>query len=109
MYAIISAGGKQHRVTQGERLKIDLVAGKKQGDELLFEVMLLKNDSGYQVGHPLVAGASVKAKVVKNGEDGEGEKDKKILVFKRKRRKQFRKMRGHRQRFTEVQIESISG
>jgi large subunit ribosomal protein L21 len=109
MYAIIVAGGKQHRVVEGERLRIDLIAGKQKGDKVVFEnVLMLKTTDGYKVGTPNVSGATVQASIVDNGDDGEGGKGPKILVFKRKRRKGYAKLRGHRARFTEIKIEKIS-
>ena len=109
MYAIISAGGKQHRVVEGERLRVDLIAGKNKGDSLTFDqVLMVKGEGGYQIGRPTVEGASVSASVVANGEDGQGEKDKKIIVFKKKRTKNYKRKQGHRQRYTEVKIEKIS-
>lgn len=109
MYAIINAGGKQHRVVEGEKLRIDLMAGKNKGDSVTFDqVLMVKTDGGYKVGTPVVDGASVSATVVNNGDDGEGVKGQKVLVFKKKRRKGYHKLRGHRQRYTEVKIEKIS-
>lgn len=114
MYAIISAGGKQHRVKEGERLRIDLIKNLKKGESLTIDqVLMVGGDGAYKIGQPLVAGAKVEATVVANGNvseglDGEGEKGKKILVFKRRRRKQYKKLRGHRQRYTEIQINKIS-
>jgi large subunit ribosomal protein L21 len=108
MYAIIVAGGKQHRVQEGERLRIDLVAGKKRGDKLVFEnVLMVKGAAGYKVGTPNVSGAKVEASVVENGDDGEGLKGIKVWSHKRKN-KGFEKTIGHRQRYTEVKIEKIS-
>lgn len=110
MYAVIVAGGKQHRVVEGERLRIDLMAGKQKGDKVVFEeVLMLKNDGGYQLGAPHLAGVSVEATVMDNGEEGAGVKGDKIWAFKRKRRKGYSKIRGHRQRYTDVRIEKISG
>ena len=110
MYAIISAGGKQHRVIEGERLRIDLINGKTKGDNITFDrVLMVGNEGEYKIGAPLVDGASVSATVVANGEDGTGEKAKKILVFKKIRTKGYTKLRGHRARYTEVKIEKISG
>ncbi len=104
-YAIIVAGGKQHRVTEGERLRIDLIQGKQPGDALTFDrVLMVRNGDDIRVGTPVLDGASVAAKVVRNGADGAGEKDKKIIVFKKNRRKGYMKKQGHRQRYTEIEI-----
>jgi len=110
MYAVIRAGGKQHRVVEGERLRIDLMAGKKKGEQVTFDdVMMLNTGDAYKVRTPNVSGAKVSATVVGNGDDGEGEKAKKVLVYKYKRRKGYERTQGHRQRYTEVRIDKISG
>jgi large subunit ribosomal protein L21 len=108
MYAIIETGGKQHRVTQGEKLRIDLMRDTKKGDKLVFDKVLMLGPDSYQIGKPYVANAKVSATVVNMGTDGTGVKDAKILVFKKRRRQGYRKMRGHRQRYTEIQIDTIS-
>jgi large subunit ribosomal protein L21 len=109
MYAIIEAGGKQHRVTEGEKLRIDLLKGKKKGESLTFDRVLMLGGESYQVGQPLVSGATVTATVTDMGADGEGAKGTKIRVFKKKRRQGYVKTIGHRQRYTEVQINKING
>ncbi len=103
MYAIIHTGGKQYKVKEGDILKIEKVPGA-EGQAVHFKrVLFLRNDNDIQVGTPLVSGAQVDAEILKNG------KDKKILVFKKKRRKGFAKKQGHRQEFTEVKILKIKG
>jgi large subunit ribosomal protein L21 len=109
MYAIIVAGGKQHRVIEGERLRIDLMDGRAKGDAITFDQVLMLGGDAYTVGAPLVAGAKVEATVVANGEDGAGVKGPKVLIFKKKRRKGYKKTQGHRQRYTEVRIDKIVG
>ncbi len=108
-YAIIEAGGKQHRVTEGERLRIDLVNGKQAGDSLTFDrVLMVRNGDDIRVGTPLVEGVTIDAKVVRNGADGTGEKDKKVIVFKKNRRKGYMKKQGHRQRYTEIEVGKLA-
>jgi large subunit ribosomal protein L21 len=107
MYAIIEAGGKQHRVAMGEKLRIDLMKDKKKGDALVFDRVLMVGGDSYKIGQPLVANAKVNAVVSSMGSDGEGIKDKKVIVFKKKRRKGYQKSQGHRQRYTEIEITSI--
>lgn len=108
MYAIIETGGKQHRVTKGEKLLIDLMGDCKKGDSITFDkVLFTKNDSGYHIGQPMVEGAAVTAQITSMGPDEAGVKGKKIIVFKKKRRKGYHKKQGHRQRYTEVQITEI--
>jgi large subunit ribosomal protein L21 len=101
MFAVIKTGGKQYVIKEGDVLsieKLDVEAGQK----ILFdEVLLIDADEQTLIGTPRVANAAVKAEVVKNF------KDDKILVFKKKRRKQYRRTRGHRQPLTEVKVEKI--
>ena len=100
MYAIIGAGGKQYRVSRGDLLKIDLLPPETK--KVTFsEVYLVANGQEAAVGDPLVAGAKVTATVVGTG------RHPKVLVFKMKRRKQYKRTIGHRQHFTSVRIEVI--
>ena len=102
-YAIIATGGKQHKVTVGDRLKVELVDAVV-GDSVTFDqVLALKSGEDLKVGHPTLAGARVVAKVVEQG------KGPKIRIFKKKRTKQYRRTRGHRQAFTAVVVEEIVG
>lgn len=108
-YAVIVAGASQHQVTEGEKLKIDLIAGKKKGDSLTFDkVLLTGGEGGTKIGKPTLAGCSVTATVVDNGIDGEGWKGVKVYPLKR-RPGDYVKHMGHRQRYTIVQINTISG
>lgn len=108
-YAVIEVGGKQHRVTVGEKLMVDLQADKKVGDKVeLTDVLMLGGDA-LKIGKPLVAGAKVLCTVSDMGKEGEGVKGEKIRVYKKKRRKGFEKLIGHRQRFTELTINGIQG
>lgn len=101
MYAVIETGGKQYKVQQGDVLYIEKVEAA-EGDVVKFDrVLLLSKEDGLVVGSPLVAGASVSAKVEKHG------KEKKIIVFKYKPKKNYRKKQGHRQPYTKIVIESI--
>lgn len=99
-YAIVEVGGAQHRVSPGDRLRVQRMEGT--GEVTLDKVLLVQDKGGLKVGAPYVEGASVSAKIL-----GEG-KGRKVLVFKKKRRKQYRRTRGHRQIFTDLQIDSIS-
>jgi large subunit ribosomal protein L21 len=103
VYAIIETGGKQQKVIPGEQLRIEKLEAKV-GDTVRFDkVMLVNRDGVVALGKPYVDGASVTAKVMEQG------RGKKILVFKKKRRKQYRRTRGHRQSFTAVKVEAIEG
>ena len=101
MYAVIKTGGKQYKVSEGDFLKIEKLAGEVGDTIQLGEVLMVGGDT-VKIGTPLVPNASVTGKIVEQG------KDKKILVFKSKRRKDSRKLRGHRQPRTIVKIEKIN-
>ena len=100
-YAVISAGGKQHKVAVGDRIRVEKIKAGI-GDKVTFdEVLALQTESGLQVGRPVLKGARVVGRVV------EQDKAKKVLIFKKKKRKQYRRTRGHRQSFTAVVVEEI--
>ena len=103
MYAVIETGGKQHKVTEGELLKIDKL-NADPGTEVVFDkvMMVRTDDDGVKIGAPYVDNASVKAEVVDQG------KYKKIIVFKYKRKKNYQRKQGHRQQYTAVRITSIA-
>jgi len=101
MYAVIKTGGKQYKVSEGEFLKVEKLEGQV-GDSVTFDEILMLGGEKIVVGAPIVSGAKVTAKIASQG------KDKKVLVFKSKRRKDSRKLRGHRQHRTVLKIESIS-
>lgn len=101
-YAIIRTGGKQFRVSAGDVVRVPSIAGKNAGDSVEFEVLTAGDENGVRIGNPTVSGASVAGTVVKHG------RSPKIIVFKFKRRKQYKKTKGHRQGFTEVKIETIA-
>jgi large subunit ribosomal protein L21 len=103
MYAVIKTGGKQYRVSEGETLHVEKLAGKP-GEAVTFdEVLLVGGGDTTKIGRPTVQGASVKAEILSQ------ERDKKIIVFKFRRRKNYRRKQGHRQPFTAVKIVGISG
>jgi len=100
-YAVITAGGKQHKVAVGDRIRVEKITAGV-GDKVTFdEVLALQTEGGLQVGRPVLKGARVIGRVV------EQDKAKKVLVFKKKKRKQYRRTRGHRQPFTAVVVEEI--
>lgn len=101
MYAIIATGGKQYKVSEGDVIKVEKL-GVAAGETVTFENVLLVNNGETVVGNPTVASASVTASVV-----GEG-KDKKVIVYKYKRKSGYHKKNGHRQSFTKVKIEKIN-
>jgi len=99
MYAVIKTGGKQYKVSTGDVLKIEKIAGEA-GSEVIFNEVLAIDET---VGTPLVSGASVKASVIKQARDA------KIIVFKKKRRQNYRRKNGHRQSITLVKITEVIG
>ena len=99
--AVIKTGGKQYIVTPGKKLKIEKLALKEGSDVVFEEILLLENDKGVEVGAPLVQGAKVKAKLLKQG------KGKKVIIFKFKAKKRESTKTGHRQPYSEVEITSI--
>lgn len=101
MYAVVATGGKQYRVEEGETLRVEKLAGEV-GDEITLEDVLLCSDGEkINIGQPKVSGASVKAEIVEQG------RLKKVIVFKYKRRKRYRKKQGHKQHFTAIKIKQI--
>ena len=100
-YAVIRTGGKQYRVSSGELLRIEALPGEVGSEVTFSEVLLTAAEGAVQVGTPLVPGATVTARIVEQG------KERKILVFKKKRRKNYRRKRGHRQHFTAVRVQTI--
>jgi large subunit ribosomal protein L21 len=101
MYAVIETGGKQYRVAEGETLRVEKLAASP-GDKLSFRPLLFADDGGnVQVGQPQVSGISVEAEVIEQG------LNKKIVIFKYKRRKSYRRKAGHRQPFTALKITAI--
>jgi large subunit ribosomal protein L21 len=108
-YAVIAVGGKQHRVSAGEKLLIDLMAHRKVGDKVELTDVLMLGGETYKVGTPIIAGAKVLCTVTDMGAEGLGVKGDKVRVYKKKRRKGFEKTIGHRQKYTELTIDSILG
>ncbi len=100
MYAVIRTGGKQYRVSEGETLRVEKLPGEVGASITFGEVLLLGGDQ-VKVGKPLVAGARVTAQIVAQ------DRAKKIIVFKMRRRKNYRRKKGHRQSYTELKITGI--
>jgi len=102
MYAVIKTGGKQYRVVPGERLKVEKLETEVGGTVTLNQVLMVSDGDKTTIGSPIVKGASVKATVVSHG------RGDKVMIFKMRRRKHYRKTQGHRQSFTEIKIEVIA-
>ena len=101
MYAVMETGGKQYRVSVGGNIRVEKLASDV-GDVIeIPHVLLIAKEGDIKVGTPLIEGMSIKAEVVAHG------RDKKIRVFKMKRRKKYRRTQGHRQAFTELRITNI--
>jgi large subunit ribosomal protein L21 len=102
MYAVIRSGGKQYRVTPGQTVRLEKLEGDVGSKVAIKDVLLVENDGNLQIGAPTVANATVEATVV------ERDRAKKIIVFKKKRKKQYRRTAGHRQNYTAVRIDKIT-
>ncbi len=102
IFAVIETGGKQYKVSPGDKLKIEKLENK-EGETVSFDKVLLKSDGeATEIGTPYLSGARVEAKVLNSG------KDKKKIVFKYASKTRYRKKKGHRQPFTEIEIVKIS-
>lgn len=103
MYAIIETGGKQYRVTEGDKIRFEKINANVDDVVTFDKVILLGKDDAPVIGLPYVDGATVTGKVLEHG------KDDKVIVFRYRRKKNYRKFRGHRQQYTTVVIEGIKG
>lgn len=102
MYAVFVSGGKQHRVAEGDVVKLELIDAEPGASIEFDQVLLVSNGADVKIGAPVVEGGKVKAEVVTHG------RGDKIRIIKFRRRKHYRKQAGHRQYFTEVKITGIS-
>ena len=102
MYAVIKTGGKQYRVVAGEKLKVEQIPADIGQELILDQVVMVGVGADVKVGAPLVAGATVSAKVVSHG------RADKVKIFKLRRRKHYQKHQGHRQNYTEIEISAIT-
>jgi len=102
MYAVVKTGGKQYRVSAGEKLRIEQIGAEVGQEIVLDQVLLVADGEALKMGAPLVSGATVKAKVLSHG------RGDKVHVFKMRRRKHYRKSQGHRQNYTEIEILGIA-
>jgi large subunit ribosomal protein L21 len=102
MYAVIKTGGKQYRVSAGQKLKVEQIPADVGATITLDQVLMVGEGEHVKVGAPLVVGAAVKCTVVSHG------RHDKIKIFKMRRRKHYQKHQGHRQNYTELRIDAIS-
>ncbi len=103
MYAVIQTGGKQYRVAPGDRLRVEKLAGDRGATVTFDNVLMVGGEGAVRVGKPTVAGVKVTAQITAQ------DRAKKIIVFKLKRRKNYRRKHGHRQYYTELHITGIEG
>lgn len=102
MYALIQTGGKQYKVSEGNMIKVEKLAGQVGDNIILDQVLMINDENGnIQIGNPVIENARVTAKIMEQG------RNKKIIVFKYKKRKNYRKKQGHRQAFSRLLIEKI--
>ncbi|MBX9631725.1 MAG: 50S ribosomal protein L21 [Burkholderiales bacterium] len=102
MYAVIKTGGKQYRVSAGEKVRVETLDAEVGSEVVLDQVLMVADGDKVTLGKPLLAGAAVKATVVAHG------RGDKVRIFKHRRRKHYQKHAGHRQNYTEIQISGIS-
>jgi large subunit ribosomal protein L21 len=102
MYAVIATGGKQYRVSEGETIQVEKLGADAGATVTFDEVLLVGNGADVKIGAPVLQGAKVTAQVVNNG------RGEKLIIFKYRRRKGYRRKTGHRQPFTAVKITGIS-
>ena len=102
MYAVIKTGGKQYRVVAGERLKVEQLTGEVGSELVIDKVLMVADGDNVTIGAPLINGAKVTATVLSHG------RHDKVMIFKFRRRKHYRKTQGHRQNYTEIQIQQIA-
>lgn len=102
MYAVIKTGGKQYKVAAGDKVKVEKLTGDVGSTVVIDKVLLIADGETTTIGAPLVAGAKVNATVVSHG------RGDKVMIFKMRRRKHYRKTQGHRQSYTEIKIDTIS-
>ncbi|MEX2054255.1 MAG: 50S ribosomal protein L21 [Candidatus Colwellbacteria bacterium] len=103
MFAVIETGGKQHRVSPGDKIKVEKLEAEDGSTFIFDKVLLVKTDKDTKVGTPYITGAKVEGTILREG------RAKKVVIFKYKPKKRYRKKQGHRQSFTEVEIKKISG
>ena len=103
MYAVVKTGGKQYRITPGEKLKVEQIAADVGSEVVLDQVLMVGEGESVRLGQPTLAGTTVKATVVGHG------RGEKVEIFKMRRRKHYQKHQGHRQNYTELKIDSITG
>jgi large subunit ribosomal protein L21 len=102
MYAVIKTGGKQYKVEAGATLKVEKLLGEVGSKVVIDKVLMIADGEKTTIGAPIIAGAKVNATVISHG------RADKVMIFKFRRRKHYRKTQGHRQSFTEIKIDAIA-
>jgi large subunit ribosomal protein L21 len=103
MYAVIASGGKQYKVSKGDSVRVEKLEGNVGAKVVIEDVLMLGEGEGAKIGAPVVSGAKVEAEITDQG------RGKKVVVFKFKWRKKYRKKYGHRQPYTELKVTEITG
>jgi large subunit ribosomal protein L21 len=101
MYAIVNTGGKQYKIQQGDVLRVEKIPGEVGSPVSFDKVLMFSDGENVNIGRPVLDNVAVKGHIVEQG------KDKKVIVFKYKRRKRYRRKLGHRQQYTAIKIDSI--
>lgn len=102
MLAVIKTGGKQYKIAEGQRIKVEKLPPAESGEVVFDDVLMVADGDKISLGQPKVEGAKVSAKVVKNG------RSRKIIILKYRPKKRYKKKQGHRQNYTEIEITKIS-
>ena len=102
MYAVIKTGGKQYRVSAGQKLKVEQIPADVGAEVTLDQILMVGEGESVKIGAPFLAGATVKATVISHG------RHDKVKIFKMRRRKHYQKRQGHRQNYTELRIDTIA-
>jgi len=102
MYAVVKTGGKEYRISQGDLIRVEKMEGKVGDQVTMKDILMVSHEGQVQVGNPLVANAVITGEIVQQV------KGKKVLIYKMKRRKNYRRTKGHRQTYTYVRVNDIS-
>ena len=101
MYAIVVTGGKQHRVQEGDLIRVEKLEGEVGSPVTLDHILMVAGDGDAQIGTPKLEGAKIEAEIIRQA------RGKKVLIFKKRRRKNYRRLNGHRQPFTHLRVNKI--
>jgi large subunit ribosomal protein L21 len=102
MYAVVKTGGKEYRISQGDLIRVEKMEGKVGDQVTMKDILMVSHEGQVQVGNPLLANAVITGQIVQQV------KGKKVLIYKMKRRKNYRRTKGHRQTYTYIRVNDIS-